>query len=220
VLLCVASVLDGDQLNELKRLIAGQPFEEGSRTAGWAAQGVKNNSQLSTRASHQDAIQTLVKTALANNVVFTAAAAPHSLRPVLISRYERGMGYGDHVDNAMMGEARTDLSFTLFISDESDYEGGELVIDESSGSREIKLPAGSMVLYPSGYLHRVNIVTRGCRLVAVGWLQSLIRRADQREILFELETLRQQMFLKEGKTTAFDSLSKSVSNLWRMWSEP
>lgn len=220
MLLCIGSVLSAAQLEEIKRLCVGQTFEDGARTAGWAAQGVKRNRQLSPQSRNHEAIQTLVSAALSGNAVFTAAAAPKQLRPVLVSRYETGMEYGDHVDNAMMGGLRSDLSFTLFLNEPDDYDGGELVIEEPSGSRAIKLPAGSVVLYPSGYLHRVDAVTRGTRLVVVGWLQSLVRRTDQRQILFELETLRQQLFQKDGKTPAFDTLSRSVSNLWRMWAEP
>lgn len=220
MLLCIGSILSDSQLNEVKGLLANQPFDDGSRTAGWAAQGVKRNLQLAPSARNAAKLQSLLNKALAGNAVFTAAAAPRSIRPLLISRYEAGMGYGDHVDNAMMDGTRTDLSFTLFLNEPSSYEGGELVVEEPSGTRAIKLAAGSAVLYPSGYLHRVDTVTSGERIVAVGWLQSLVRRADQRQILFELETLRQHLFQRDGKNEAFDTLSRSTSNLWRMWAEP
>lgn len=133
------------------------------------------------------------------------------------------MGYGWHVDNALMGEApqtRIDLAFTLFLTDPERYEGGELEIDEPAGNRTFKLPAGAAILYPANSLHRVTPVTAGCRDVAVGWIQSLVREHERRRILFELEQLRTTLFAEGGKTAAFDLLTRNTSELWRMWVEP
>lgn len=129
------------------------------------------------------------------------------------------MEYGAHVDDALMNGIRSDVSFTLFLSDPATYEGGELVIETSSGEDDIKLPAGSMIAYPSSSLHRVAPVTRGTRLAAVGWARSLIRDAGRRELLFDLDTARQSLFAREGKTAEFDLLSKTSANLLRMWVE-
>jgi PKHD-type hydroxylase len=146
---------------------------------------------------------------------------PKTLRPLLFSRYTSGMGYGDHVDNALMGEKpsmRSDLSFTLFLSGPADYEGGELVIEDTTqGTHAHKLDAGSLVLYESSSLHRVEPVRSGVRQVAVGWVQCLVRDPRQRQILFDLEVLRLQLFQQQGKTAQFDTLSKTASNLMRMW---
>jgi PKHD-type hydroxylase len=223
MLLCLTNVLTAAQLAQVHELLKGQEFQDGRATAGWSAKLVKNNQQLSSSTPHQLKLQQIIVQALKAHAVFTLAAMPKTFRPIMFSRYNVGMSYGDHVDNALMGDepqVRSDLSFTIFLNEPGDYDGGNLIIDAASGTQGIKLPAGAIVLYPSGYLHRVEPVTRGSRLVAVGWLQSLIRRVDQREILFELETLRRQMFLADGKNAAFDALSKNVANLWRMWAEP
>lgn len=220
---CIANVLTSAQLQEVRTWLADQPFEVGSKTAGWAATLVKSNEQLDPKARHYEKLQQLVIGALAANEVFTLAAMPKALRPILFSRYTSGMGYGDHVDNALMGETtriRSDLSFTLFLSEPSEYQGGELVIEDTQGTHAHKLDAGALVLYASDALHRVETVTSGARQVAVGWVQSLIRDPRQRQIVFDLEVVRRQLFQQQGKTAQFDALSKSISNLWRLWAEP
>lgn len=221
---CIADVLTSAQLQEIRTLLADQPFQSGSRTAGWAASPVKNNLQLAPQAQHYETLQQLIVTALAGNEVFALAAMPKSLRPIVFSRYTSGMDYGNHVDNALMGEEprriRSDLSFTLFLSAPNEYEGGELTIEDTQGTHAHKLDAGSLVLYASDTLHRVDTVTSGVREVAVGWIQSLVRDPRQRQILFDLEVVRRQLFQAQGKTAQFDALSKSVSNLWRLWAEP
>ena len=178
--------------------------------------------QLDAKDKDWAKLQRTVREALQCHDVFTLAASPRTISPVLFSKYEQGMGYGDHVDNAVMGgdrPFRSDLSFTIFLSAPEEYEGGELAIEDTTGVQTFKLPAGSMVLYPSTSLHRVETVTAGVRQVAVGWIQSMVREAERRQILFDLETLRRQMFSQGGKTSEFDILSKTVSNLWRMWSD-
>ncbi|MFC4312452.1 Fe2+-dependent dioxygenase [Steroidobacter flavus] len=220
---CIADILTPTQLHEVHRLLAEQPYHTGSKTAGWAAALVKNNEQLDPGARHYEKLQQLIVGALAANEVFALAAMPKALRPILFCRYSAGMSYGDHVDNALMGEeprVRSDLSFTLFLSSPGDYDGGELVIESTQGTHEYKLEAGALVLYPSDTLHRVATVKSGVRQVAVGWVQCLIRDPRQRQILFDLEVLRRQLFQQQGKTPHFDSLAKSCSNLWRLWAEP
>jgi len=141
---------------------------------------------------------------------------------MLFSRYENGMSYGRHVDNALMGNQeflRSDVSFTLFLSSPSTYKGGELVIESSDGDRTYKLEGGSAIIYPSSTLHQVEPVTEGVRLAAVGWIQSLVRDPNEREILFDLDTTRRSIFAKEGKTIEFDLISKSYANLLRKWAE-
>lgn len=171
---CIADVLTAAQLQEIRTLLAEQPFQSGSRTAGWAATLVKNNEQLAPDASHYEKLQELIVAALSANEVFALAAMPKALRPIIFSRYTTGMGYGDHVDNALMGEQtrlRSDLSFTLFLSAPDEYGGGELMIEDTQGTHAYKLDAGALVLYPSDTLHRVETVTAGVRQVAVGWVQ-------------------------------------------------
>jgi PKHD-type hydroxylase len=223
MILCIGNVLDAKALAALRDLIERQTFASGSATAGWAARTVKNNEQLPADASGYPEIRERIGKALGANELFALAAAPKCMRPIMISRYGPGMGYGTHVDNALMGDAdkmRSDVSFTLFLSDPDSYEGGDLVIDDVSGESSYKLPAGAMVLYPSTTLHRVENVSKGERLVALGWVQSLVRDASRRAMLFDLETVRREMFAKDGKTPHFDTLSKCASNLWRMWADP
>ena len=145
------------------------------------------------------------------------------VHPLLISRYEVGMAYGTHTDDALMrGQhqvMRSDVSFTVFLNPPEEYEGGELVIDSTQGEQDYKLPAGSMIVYPSSTLHRVETVTAGHRLAAVSWAQSLIREPSDREILFDLDTVRQSIFETAGKTREFDLLSKTHANLLRKWRE-
>ena len=219
---CIADVLSASQLRDVRQLLDEQPYQAGTRTAGWAATLVKNNEQLDPAARHYEALQKLVVSALTSNEVFVLAAMPKAMRPILFSRYSAGMGYGDHVDNAVMGDdarIRSDLSFTLFVSAPDEYGGGELAIEDTRGTQAYKLDAGALVLYASDTLHRVEPVTSGVRHVAVGWIQSLVRDPRQRQILFDLEVVRRQLFQAQGKTAQFDLLSKSVSNLWRMWVE-
>lgn len=223
MLICISSILSPEELSAIRNSLSKENYQDGKTTAGWAAAQVKNNLQLSASSQNYKTAQKIISEALARNQVFTLAAAPKVLSPILISRYETGMSYGTHVDNALMGQnprMRTDLAFTLFLNEPDDYEGGELVIDDPGGERDFKLPAGSLVLYPANTLHRVAEVTGGRRDVAVSWVQSLIRDPAVRQILFELETVRTVLYKKHGKTEEFDTLTRSVSSLWRMWAEP
>jgi PKHD-type hydroxylase len=144
---------------------------------------------------------------------------PRTVSPMLLSRYQTGMTYGRHVDDALMKGLRTDVSFTLFLSDPQSYEGGELVIEGTFGEQAIKLEAGSVVTYPSTTLHRVEPVREGVRLAAVGWVRSYVRSAEQREILFDIETVRRRLFDRSGKSEEFDRLTKVQSNLLRAWAD-
>jgi PKHD-type hydroxylase len=148
-----------------------------------------------------------------------AAAQPKAFCRLMLSRYGQGMSYGIHVDDALIGGSRADLSFTLFLSSPADYEGGELVLDTADGETSIKLDAGDLVLYPTTCLHRVSLVRSGTRLVCVGWIRSLIRLEAHREILFELESAARTIFQREGKTDIFDKLAKIKANVARLWIE-
>jgi PKHD-type hydroxylase len=156
---------------------------------------------------------------LLRHPLLQSAALPVTVPGLLFSRSGPGDGYGRHVDNAFMAGGRSDLSFTLFLSDPSGYEGGALVLESPSGEEALRLPAGHALVYPSTLLHRVEPVTQGERLVAVGWIQSRVRDADQRELLFELDTARRTLFRQEGKSDVFDLISRSYTNLLRRWGE-
>jgi PKHD-type hydroxylase len=215
----ISDVLDGAAITDARRTLAGADFADGRATAGWHAKLVKNNLQASAKDAKVVALRETLATAIRGNALFQLAARPKALSPLILSRYEPGMAYGSHVDDALMGGMRTDLSFTLFLSDPDSYEGGALVIESTGGEEDVRLPAGSMVVYASTTLHRVAPVTRGERLAAVGWARSFIRDGARRELLFDLDTARHGLFQREGKTAEFDLLSKCAANLLRMWAE-
>lgn len=216
--LAIADVFPAGEAAELRTALDNAPFEDGARTAGWNARLVKNNEQARDSATLR-LLRERVETAIRANEVFALAVRPKALTPILFSRYGIGREYGAHIDNPLMEGLRTDVSFTLFLSEPEAYDGGELVIEGPAGEDAVKLPAGHMIVYPSTTLHRVASVTRGERLAAVGWAQSFIRDAGRRELLFDLETARRHLFARLGKTPELDLLSKSAANLVRLWAE-
>ena len=219
MLIRIANVLDAPSLEAVRGTLEDPAlFEDGRRTAGWHAREVKRNLQA-TSGDLTGGVVRKVEQALLRHEVFVAAARPKRLVRLLISRYEPGMTYGTHVDDALMEGVRTDLSFTLFLSDPATYEGGALVIEDTYGERAVKLPAGELILYPSTTLHRVDAVTSGVRLAAVGWVRSYVRDPEHREILFDLETALRQVHAEQGKSRVFDVLVKTRTNLLRLWAE-
>lgn len=222
MILCLADVLTAEAVAELLSLTAGGSWTDGTRTAGWAAREVKRNRQLAKGTAAAEAA-TIVRAGLEAHQVFRAASLVRRMRDPMFARYEAGEEYGLHVDDALMGSGadplRTDLSVTVFLSPPTAYDGGELVLDSPAGEQTIKLDAGSAVLYPSTFLHRVAPVTRGERRVAVTWVQSLVRSAEQRAILFDLDQARRDLFAREGRSPAFDLIAKSYANLLRLWAE-
>lgn len=222
MILCLADVLTAEAVAEVLSLTAEGAWTDGARTAGWAAREVKRNRQLAKGKAAAEAAG-IVRGGLEAHQVFRAASLVRRMRDPMFARYEAGEEYGLHVDDALMGSGpdplRTDLSVTVFLSPPSAYDGGELVLDSPAGEQTIKLDAGSAVLYPSTFLHRVAPVTRGERRVAVTWVQSLVRSAEQRAILFDLDQARRDLFAREGRSPAFDLIAKSYANLLRLWAE-
>jgi len=220
MILCIADVVDAPALAALRDNLARGVYVDGVLTSGWASRLVKKNEQLGAGPAAQRA-QEQVVAALSSNPVFAAAVPPRRFAPPLFARYTPGMEFGTHMDNAVMGadKMRSDVSVTLFLSEPEDYDGGELVMDTSAGEVAYNLPAGSAVTYPSTMLHRVNAVSRGTREVAVTWAQSLVRAADQRELLFDLEQVSRTISERDGKSREFDLLNKSTANLRSMWVE-
>jgi PKHD-type hydroxylase len=220
VIVCIADILDQTALATLRGTLAGGVYVDGVLSSGWASRLVKRNEQLGGGPAAETAQQQVVS-ALSSNGVFASAVLPHRFAPPLFARYTPGMEFGTHMDNAVMGadRMRSDVSVTVFLNEPEEYDGGELVMETSAGEVPYKLPAGSAVTYPSTMLHRVAEVTRGTREVAVTWAQSLIRRPDQRELLFDLERASRAIFEQGGKSAEFDVLNKSTANLRRMWVE-
>ncbi|MFQ4139195.1 Fe2+-dependent dioxygenase [Nodosilinea sp. PGN35] len=221
MIVCIADLLTPEEVNGLRAGLAQAEFGSGQATAGWHARLVKQNEQAVPQAAIEP-LKTTLQTALARSALFQAVACPRAIHSLLFSRYGVGMGYGRHTDNALMGGAnvyRSDLSFTVFLSGPEEYDGGELVIEGADSEQPYKLAAGSALVYPSTTLHRVETVVRGDRLVAVGWVQSLVRDAARREILFDLEAVKRTLFAQTGKTPEFDLLTKTTANLLRQWAE-
>ena len=215
----IANVLSRSDLTIVRRALSRARFVDGRATAGFAARAVKNNEQADAADRSLDGIRNLVQDRIAKNDLFRMAVRPKALTPLMFARYERGKNYGSHVDDALMNGMRTDVSFTLFVSDPKTYSGGELVIESTAGEEPVKLAAGSMVIYPTTALHRVEKVSRGERLVCVGWVRSFIRDAGRRELLFDLDTARRRLFARDGNSPDYALVSKSLANLLRMWAE-
>jgi PKHD-type hydroxylase len=196
-------------------------WNSGKRTAGAAARGVKENLQADGADPKVQALERFVVEALRRHPLFEFAARPARLTRLMFSRYEPGMTYGAHTDDALMGadddKVRTDLALTLFLEEASKYEGGALVIDSALGEQEIKLEAGDAILYPAGSIHHVAPVTNGVRLAAVGWIESHIADAGQRELLFDLSVTRERLAEAGVAREELLRLDKSISNLLRMW---
>ena len=221
MLLCIPDISPPTEARQVRDRVLSLKFVDGSATAGVFARTVKRNQQLENSPETQK-LQDFVMQALIRSVEFERFALPRNMKPIMFSRYEPGMEYGTHVDNAVMSgrpPVRSDVSLTLFLSEPDSYDGGELTIQTMTGEEQIKLPAGSIVAYPSSSLHRVTPVTRGVRVAAVTWVQSMIRDPACREILFDLEATRRSIFETQGKTREFDLISKSFANLMRMWAE-
>ncbi|MFM7264885.1 MAG: Fe2+-dependent dioxygenase [Cyanobium sp.] len=213
------SLLDATALEELRQalLAPGAPWRDGAETAGWHAREVKRNRQLERTSPLHQQLRESLKRRLLDQPLLQAAALPLRLHGLLFSRMGPGEDYGRHVDNAFMAGGRSDLSFTVFISDADTYGGGALVVESPGGEEAWRLPAGQAFVYPSTLLHRVDPVSWGERLVAVGWIESRVRSAEQRELLFELDTARRSLFAREGKGEEFDRICRCYANLLRMW---
>ncbi|MFY2765490.1 Fe2+-dependent dioxygenase [Arenimonas sp. MALMAid1274] len=220
-LFCIADVMDAEACARARDEFARLPSRDGRLTAGWAARGAKNNEQLDASDPGVQALAARLLDAVSGHPTLERFARPARFGSPLLSRYRPGQGYGTHVDDALMGKPalRTDLAWTLFLSGPDDYDGGELVIESHEGETPVKLPAGALVVYDCGALHRVAPVTRGERLACVGWIQSRVRDGRQRELLFTLDQTRRSLHAREGESPEFLQLSQVHSQLLRMWAE-
>ena len=220
---CVPNVLTAEELSTIRKELEHAPFVNGTNTAGWSAREVKNNQELDFNAQSQSRLGVIVRTALQRNGLLRAAILPSAMTSVLFNRYEVGMHYGPHVDAAVMGSAdravRSDVAITLFLSDPETYRGGELVVINNNTGSEFKLEAGAAIAYPANTLHHVKPVTQGVRQAGIIWVQSQVRDPARREILWDLDNAKRQIFGSEGKSLIFDAISKSHANLLRMWAD-
>jgi PKHD-type hydroxylase len=224
MLLHIRDVLDPATLARCQSLLDQADWADGRITAGSQAATVKNNLQLPESSAIAQRLRGIVLEALSKNPTFFSAALPKRIYPPLFNRYGGAANsFGNHVDNAIRTHpasaqhVRTDLSFTLFLNDPGEYEGGELVIEDGMGGRAIKLPAGHLILYPSYSVHRVEPVTRGARLACFSWLESMVREPQRRELLYELDTSIVALRGDHGETPSAVRLTSCYHNLMRMW---
>jgi len=220
----IAAFEDEERIASLTEKLSNLNWRDGRETAGSVAKMVKRNLQAIANDEPGKAIREELQPIIADNRVVRAAARPRRISPLLISKTADGGYYGPHVDNALMGKGtnriRTDMSFTLFLSNSSDYEGGELVIHTAGMTQVVKGDWGQLVLYPSTSIHEVKPVISGERIVCVGWIESLIPDPSQRELLFDMENLRSSLRQKlDHQSAELLTLDKSMSNLVRMWSQ-
>ncbi|MEE2691719.1 MAG: Fe2+-dependent dioxygenase [Pseudomonadota bacterium] len=216
MILQIADILDRSALAAVREALSGEAiWEDGGATAKGRARAAKNNLQARPSAPAAKGAMEMISAAILANETLRAAALPDRIARLMINRYDEGMEYGAHVDAPYIDGVRTDLSFTLFLGDPSDYDGGALVIDSAGAEDEIKLPAGSLVLYPSTFLHRVERVARGSRLAAVGWIRSRVRSTERRAMLFDLERSLAELAAAGAPASVRDRLANLRNNLIR-----
>ena len=228
MLVCIPAVLSKHDVADFRRIMDASAWEDGRSTAGAQSAMVKRNEQLPPDSEVARQLGNRIVSALTASPGFLSAAIPRHIFPPLFNRYAAADGhyFGVHVDNAVRGDRltglqiRTDLSVTLFLSEPNEYDGGELVIEDFYGSHEIKLPAGALVLYPASSLHLVTPVTRGRRVASFFWLQSMIRDAHARSLIYDLDTSIQVLVTKLGHDDSeVIRLTGIYHNLIRYWAE-
>ncbi|MBF6651150.1 Fe2+-dependent dioxygenase [Methylobacter sp. BlB1] len=226
MLIHIPDVLTAEALTKCRTILEAAPWADGRITAGTQSAQVKNNRQLPEDTPESDALRAIVLEHLNRNALFLSAALPRRIFPPLFNRYEGAANaFGNHIDNAVRicaatGErVRTDLSATLFLSDPDDYDGGELVIEDTYGAHAVKLAAGDMVLYPGSSLHRVEPVTRGARVASFFWMESMVRETERRRLLFEMDMAILELRETQGDSAPTVNLTGCYHNLLRMWAE-
>ncbi|KGI77768.1 Fe2+-dependent dioxygenase [Oleiagrimonas soli] len=224
MLIHIPGLLTPEQTTAMRRRLQAADWADGRETVGAQGAQVKRNEQLAERSPLRQELATEVLQALGRNPLFHAAALPHRILPPRFNRYTGGGTYGDHVDGAVMRLAdgtqlRSDIACTLFLDEPERYDGGELIVGDTYGEHEVKLPAGDLIVYPASSIHRVAPVTRGARLAAFFWVQSLIRDDSQRRTLLELDTAIQTLTREDADRGALLQLTAVYHNLLRAWSE-
>ncbi len=224
MMLHIPNVLTRDQVAAMRRALDGADWTDGRATVGEQGAQVKHNRQLPQASPLCRTLGETVQAALAANPLYFAAALPLRSSPPLFNAYSGGEHYGDHVDGAIRitpgaPAVRTDVSCTLFLSDPEDYDGGALVVNDSYGAHEVKLPAGDMIVYPSSSVHQVEPVTRGMRVCSFFWVQSMVRDDARRALLLDLDRTIVGLRAKTGDCPELVSLTGHYHNLLRMWAE-
>ncbi len=225
MLLHIPEVLTATQVDEFRKILDKADWIDGKATAGHLSSLVKNNVQLPTTSNEAKLLGEKIMIALESNSTFISAALPQKVCPPLFNSYSGGQTYGTHIDGAIRNIAgtpfkmRTDLSATLFLSDPSEYDGGELVVEDTYGTHKVKLPKGHMILYPASSLHHVTPVTRGVRIASFFWVQSMIRDDAKRTLLFDLDNSIRLLNLDVPSHESTIHLTGIYHNLIRRWAE-
>jgi PKHD-type hydroxylase len=225
MLLQIPDVLTTEQVAHARRLLDEADWIDGCVTAGHQSVRVKDNRQLPEEHPVARQLGEMILAALGRHALFLSAALPLRVFPPLFNRYEGGQSFGNHVDNAIRqltgsgARLRTDLSATLFLAEPEEYDGGELLVEDTYGVHSVKLQAGHMVLYPSTSLHNVRAVTRGARIASFFWIQSMIREDGERTLLFDLDTAIQRLTLDLPDHPAAVQLTAVYHNLLRRWAD-
>ena len=211
-------LLNAEEINLIIKELEeeNKSWEDGKNTAGSHASKVKNNLQLKRQSEISKKLSALVKNKLLNNDLIKSFTLPKHIHGIIFSKSSEGMSYGRHIDNAFMSSGRADLSFTIFLSEKNQYEGGELLIENLNKERKFKLDKGEIIIYPSTYLHSVQKVLNGERIVCVGWIQSYVKSIEVREYLFDLDAGARSLLAKNGRSDELDLIFKSYSNLLRV----
>ncbi len=210
-------LLDSNELEILRKNLAKEKlfWEDGRQTAGKHAAEVKNNLQLKRDTALSRKFSQLIIKKILSNELIKSFALPKKIHGTIFTKSTKGMKYGRHVDNAFMSSGRADLSFTVFLNYKDDYEGGSLSIESFNLEEKFKLDAGEIIIYPSTYLHSVEEVNNGERLVFVGWIESYVKSIEEREYLFDLDAAARSILAKYGRSEEVDLIFKSYSNLLR-----
>jgi PKHD-type hydroxylase len=226
MLLHVPKVLNAEELQLVRQQLAGAPWADGRETAGSQSAQVKHNQQLPSRSDPAPALQSMILAALDRQATFFSATLPRRVLPPLFNRYAGAANrYGNHVDQAIRyvpdsgQRVRTDISCTLFLSAPDAYDGGELVIEHDFGTQRVKLAAGDLLLYPGTSVHRVEPVTRGERLASFFWVESMVRSAEQRRLLFEMDQSLVSLRQAHGESPETTRLTGCYHNLLRLWAD-
>jgi len=225
MLLQIPDVISAEQVAQARQMLDASRWVDGRVTAGHQSAMAKHNMQLPEEHPVARQLGEMILGALQRNPLFIAAALPLRVFPPLFNRYEAGQSFGNHVDNAIRQVAgtaarvRTDLSATLFLTEADEYDGGELLIEDTYGVHSVKLPAGHLVLYPSSSLHNVRAVTRGARIASFFWIQSMLRDDAERTLLFDLDTAIQRLTVDIPDHPAALQLTGVYHNLLRRWAD-
>ncbi len=224
MLLHIPEVLNRGELSRIRQALDAADWTDGRETVGAQGAQVKRNQQLPDASSVRAELGKVVLAALERSPLFFAAALPLKILPPRFNRYAGGGEYGFHIDGAVMrlaggAQLRSDVSCTLFINEPDEYDGGELVVSDTYGEHEVKLPAGDLILYPSSSLHKVTPVTRGARLASFFWAQSMIRSDARRQLLFEMDASIETLRRGNADAGAVLQLTGTYHNLLRLWSE-